>query len=61
MPTAQVKLNMLHFNDVRIAICQWPAVVCQQSLKGLEQVFAELDAFYARVHGEMPIECIAHE
>ncbi|MGB7931168.1 MAG: hypothetical protein WCH04_02935, partial [Gammaproteobacteria bacterium] len=53
-PTAQVMLTMSLFSEVRIAICQWPIVVCQQFLKGPEQVFAQLGAFYASVHGEMP-------
>jgi len=39
------KFNMLLFDEVRIEICQWLAVVCPQSPNELEQVFVELEAF----------------
>ena len=42
---------MLLFDEVRIAICQWLAVVCQQSLKRPEQAFAELEAFMRECTG----------
>jgi hypothetical protein len=51
-PTAQENFNMLLINEVRIAICQWRALVSPQSPNELEEAFAELEAFYARMHGE---------
>jgi len=48
---------MLLFNEVRIAICQWPAVVCPQSPNELEQAFAELEAYLCE-NARREVRCI---